>query len=520
MSGGALPIAIVGALVLVTVGLTVRAARRTATPQDHYVAGGAVPGWQNALALAGDQISAASFLGVVGAVALGGFNAFFLAIGFTTAYLLALVLVAEPLRNLGRFTLADAIATRFEGRGVRAAVAVATLVISTIYMVLQFVGAGLIAQLLLGIDFVVAVVVMGTLMTLYTFLGGMVATTYIQIFKSVLLLTMIGVLLVVVISRTGGNPVGPMTQAYDRFGEAVMSTDRSDLTANVNNLSLGVSLALGVMGLPHVLVRFLTVRDARAARTSARGAMWIFTAFFLSLPIFGYAALNEVGRDRILADSPVGNLAGPRLAEVAGGEVLFALVAGVTIATILAVLAGLAIAASGAAAHDLYTNVLRRGDVDPRRQLRVSRIAGIVIAVVAILLAVGARDVNVAFLANVAFGTAASTTMPALLLTIYWRRFNRTGVLFAIWGGLATALTCVALGPDVLGEDAAVFPLSIPAIVSVPAGFAFAALGTWIGRRDPAAAGADYDEIARRAFPVPGAPVADPERGSAAVGAS
>jgi cation/acetate symporter len=282
----------------------------------------------------------------------------------------------------------------------------------------------------------------------------------------------------------------------------VIVPDRSDSTVSLNNLSLNIGLTLGIMGLPHVMVRFLTVRDARAARTSALVAMGIFSVFFLMLPLFGYAALNEVGRERIIADNPAGNAAGPRLAEIVGGDVVFAIVAGVTITTILAVLAGLAIAASGAIAHDLYTNVIKRGDVAPERQLWVGRAVGVGIAVVAILLALGAKDLNIAFLANVAFAIAASTTMPVLLLTIYWRRFNSTGATAGLIGGLTVALVLVLLGPDVLGKDDAIFPLSIPAIVSVPAGFLCAWLGTLAGRGRHGATGMPYDEFVRRAFPA------------------
>jgi SSS family solute:Na+ symporter/cation/acetate symporter len=500
-----LPIAIVGALILATLALTAYAARRTSDTGDHYVAGQRISGWQNGLALAGDQISAASFLGITGAVALTGFGGFYLAVGIPTAYLLVLLVIAEPLRNLGRFTLADAVAARFDGRALRGAIAVATLVMSTIYMVVQFVGAGLIAGLLLDVDFGIAVVLLGALMTVYTLLGGMVATTYIQIFKTSLLAFMVLLVFAFVISRTGWNPLGPMQDAAGRFGNEVIVPDRSDDTVSLNNLSLNIGLTLGIMGLPHVMVRFLTVRDARAARSSALVAMGIFAVFFLMLPLFGYAALNEVGREQIVADNPAGNAAGPRLAEIVGGEVVFAIVAGVTITTILAVLAGLAIAASGAVAHDLYTNVIKRGDVTPERQLWVGRAVGIGIAAVAIALALGAPNLNIAFLANVAFAIAASTTMPVLLLTIYWRGFNRTGATAGMIGGLTVALVLVLLGPDVLGEDDAIFPLSIPAIVSVPAGFLCAFVGSLAGRGRVHATGMPYDEFVQRAFPARGA---------------
>jgi SSS family solute:Na+ symporter/cation/acetate symporter len=255
------------------------------------------------------------------------------------------------------------------------------------------------------------------------------------------------------------------------------------------------------MGLPHVMLRFLTVRDTRAARQSAVVAIGIFAIFFMMLPIFGYAALNEVGAKAIAAANPGGNAAAPQLAQALGGDVLFAIVAGVTIATILAVLAGLAIAASGAVAHDLYTNVLKRGEVDERRQLVVGRLAVVVVAAIAILLALAAKDLNIAFLSNIAFAIAASTTMPTLLMTIYWRGFNRTGAIAGMVGGLIVSLGLVAIGPDVLGKDGAIWPLSIPAIVSVPAGALFAYVGAKLGAGRPET-GMPYDEFERRAFPV------------------
>ena len=242
------------------------------------------------------------------------------------------------------------------------------------------------------------------------------------------------------------------------------------------------------------------MRDAKAARESATVAIGIFIAFFLMLPIFGYAALNEIGEKAIVAANPAGNSAGPMLAQEVGGDILYALVAGVTIATILAVLAGMAIAVSGAVAHDLYTNVIKKGDVDERGQLISGRLAGAVCAGVAIVLAFGARDLNIANVANIAFAIAASTTMPTLLLTIYWRRFNQVGALFAMVGGLIVSLVLVLLGPDVLGKDDAIFPLAIPALVSVPAGFLLAYVGTLIGAGRVGSTGMPYDEFERRAF--------------------
>ena len=442
-----LPLTVVGVLVGVTLVLTWYAAKRNKDTGDHYVAGRRIGAFGNGLALAGDQISAASFLGITGAIALTGFNGWWLIIGMPIAYVLVLLLVAEPLRNLGKYTLADVIATRFGSPALRGSIALATIIMTIIYMTVQFIGAGLIAGALLGVDFAVAVLILGGLMTLYTVLGGMVAATYIQIFKTSLLAVMVLAVFVAVIKRTGWNPIGPMLDATDSFGEKIVTPDRSDMTASINSLSLTIGLTLGIMGLPHVMLRFLTVRDARAARNSAAVAISIFMVFFLLLPIFGYAALNEIGKKAIVAANPAGNSAGPMLAQAVGGDVLYALVAGVTIATILAVLAGMAIAVSGAVAHDLYTNVIKKGHVDERGQLISGRLAGAVAACIAIVLAFGAKDLNIANVANIAFAIAASTTMPTLLLTIYWRRFNQVGALSAMIGGLIVSVGARAPRP-------------------------------------------------------------------------
>jgi cation/acetate symporter len=509
VSGRALAITVATVLVAITVVIAVYAARQLDSTSDHYVAGGRLKAWQNALALAGDQISAGSFLGITGAVALTGFTGFYLAAGLPAAYLLILLLVAEPLRNLGRFTLADAIATRFEGRLLRGSVAVATLIISIVYMVIQFVGAGLVAQLLFGIDYWIVVVFLGLITTLYTVLGGMIAATYIQMFKAGLLLAVVAALVLVSISRTGWNPIGPLLHARDHFGDKVIIPQRKGgTTAALENVSLSLGLVLGFMGLPHVVLRFKTVRDGRAARDSTRMAMWIFAVFFLVLVILGYAALNEVGHPAILHANKAGNLAAPQLARAVGGELLFALVAGLVIATVLAVLASLAIASSGAVAHDLYTQVMRRGEVAPRAQLYISRLAGAIVAGIAVVIALGAKDKNVAFLSNVAFAIAASSTTPALLMTLYWPAFNRAGASATMIGGLTVSCGLVIIGPNVLG-DSHLFGLSIPALVSVPAAVLCGVIGTRFGRGNAAAQGVPYRDLRRAAFGrAPTAPAA------------
>ena len=433
-----------------------------------------------------------------------GFNGFWLAVGMPIAYVLVLLLVAEPLRNLGKYTLADVIATRFESLGLRASIAAATIIMTIIYMTVQFIGAGLIAGALLGVDFTVAVLILGVLMTIYTVLGGMVAATYIQIFKTSLLAVMVLAVFVAVIARTGWNPIGPMLDAADQFGAKVVSRPLGPDPVAQQPVADHRPVA-GDHG-PPPCDAALPDRPRRQGRAHVgSGRDLDLHGLLPDAADLRLRRLNEIGKQAIVAADPAGNSAGPMLAHEVGGDILYALVAGVTIATILAVLAGMAIAVSGAVAHDLYTNVVKKGDVDERGQLITGRLAGAVSAGIAILLALGAKDLNIANVANIAFAIAASTTMPTLLLTIYWRRFNQTGALFAMVGGLTVSLVLVLLGPDVLGKDDAVFPLAIPALVSVPAGFLLAYAGTMIGAGRAAATGMPYDEFERRAF-APDAP--------------
>lgn len=479
-----LSLGIVVGILALTLGITWVAARRNTSASSHYVAEGQVGPVGNGLAIAGDYVSAASFLGITGAIALSGFSGFYLATAVPLAYLLVLLVIAEPLRNLGRFTLADAVAARFSGRGLRGCLAGTTIVISAMYMVIQFVGAGLLVRALLGVDFGVAVLVLGLLMVVYTMFGGMLATTWVQVLKTGLLLGGTATILLLMFAKYGPHPLGVL----QGLPEDAVTAQPLGATKTIDTMSQQIALALGVMGLPHVMVRFLTVRDAPAARRSGIVALWVFSAFYLVLPFLGYGALRAIGTADIQAAHPKGNLAAVQLAGALGGDVLRAAIVGIGLATILAVLAGVAIATSGAFAHDLYTHVIKRGEVTGAQQLRAARVSLVGIALVAMLLALVAKQFNLAFLAMVAFSVAASTNMPVLVLSIYWRKFNRTGAIWALVGGLITSLGLVAVSPNVLGPTGLItgteplFPLTIPAIVSVPAAFLFAFLGTWWGR--------------------------------------
>ncbi|MGI8859170.1 MAG: solute symporter family protein [Rubrobacteraceae bacterium] len=469
-------------IVIITLGITYWASKRNKSTSDHYVAGKGITGWQNGLAITGDFVSVGGFLGITGAIALQGFNGFYLSYGIPIAFLLVLLMVAEPMRNLGKYTVGDVITSRFRTRNVRAIAAVNTLMISIVYMIGQFVGAGALIQLLLGINYNVAVVVIGVLASIYILAGGMLATTWIQIFKAVLLLSGTFLLLFLVLSRFGFNPVAVFDGAAATFGDgAVTPNDYGGLIANLDVLSITIAVALGPVGLPHLLMRFLTVPDARTARSSVAVASVFMGLFFMLLPILGYGAALYVGQAEISSANPAGNLAAPQLSEALGGDLLLAFIAAVSFATLLAVMAGIVIAASGAFAHDLYTNVWRGGQATDREQLRAARISAGAICAFALVLALGAQGFNLAFLATLAFAMAASANLPVILLTIYWSRFNLTGAVSGMVAGLASSVGLVLISPNFLGENA-LFPFTNPALVSIPVGFIASYLGTLLGR--------------------------------------
>jgi cation/acetate symporter len=490
-----------------TLGVTAWAARRNRSTADHYVAGSKISGWQNGLAISGDYLSAASFLGIAGAIALNGFSGFYLSIGFLVAYLVVLLLVAEPLRNLGKYTFADMLASRFNTRSVRSVAALNTVAISMFYMIAQLVGAGALIGLLLGLNYTLSVIVIGILMTIYIVAGGMIATTWIQIIKAILLIAGTLLLSIFVLARFGFNPLALFSQVESQIGfEALHPPAPTSLAASLSVISLNIALVLGTAGLPHILIRFLTVPDARTARSSIVTATWIIGLFYLLTPVMGYGAALFVGQDQIRADNPAGNLAAPALAGQLGGPIFLAFVSAVAFATIVAVVAGLVLAASGAFAHDFYTNVIRGGEATEREQLRAARYTAIGISVAAIILALFSQSFNVAFLVALAFAVAASANVPVILCTIFWRRFNTAGAVAGMLTGLISSVGLVLISPNVLGEEGIIasvnylFPLTNPALVSVPLGFLACYLGTLLGgkgaeREMREGAQTSYDEI-------------------------
>ncbi|MFC4769932.1 cation acetate symporter [Effusibacillus consociatus] len=466
-------------IIALTLLITYFAAKKNKSTSEFYVAGGNITGWQNGLAIAGDYMSAASFLGIAGAIALNGFSGFFYSIGYLVAYLVVLLIVAEPLRNLGKYTMADMIAARFNTKAIRSAAALNTLAISTFYMIAQLVGAGVIIKLLLGFDYSTSVIIIGILMTIYVVAGGMLATTWVQIVKAVLLMGGTITLSLMVLAHFNFSPVELFNQVAAKIGDkAVTPPAPTTFKAGLDSISLNLALVLGTAGLPHILIRFLSVPDARTARKSIVIATWVIGLFYLMTPILGYGAAYFVGTDAIKKANAAGNLAAPQLAAYLGGDIFLAFISAVAFATILAVVAGLVISAASAFAHDFYSNVLRKGQATEAEQMKAARWASVGIAVFSILLALGARDFNVSYLVALAFCVAASANLPVIVLTIFWKRFNTTGAVTAMLSGLISSVGLILLSPNVMSPADAIFPLKSPAIISIPLGFIAAYLGT------------------------------------------
>jgi cation/acetate symporter len=506
--------------VAIALVITYWASGRSTSRRGFYTAHREISGVQNGWAIAGDYMSATSFLGITGLIAFYGFDGFMYAIGWLVAYLAVLFLIAEPLRNTGRYTVADVIAFRLGGRAVRAIAAVTTLIITLFYMIAQMVGAGALINLLVQrIDGTVAIVVTGLLMLIYVLYGGMLATTWVQIIKAGLLLVASLALTALVFIHFGLSPASLLQAAHHvRAAGTPIDLMHPGLLfhgpyGSLDLISLGLALVLGTAGLPHILMRFFTVPNARAARISVGWAMGLIGAFYLFTVVMGLGAGSNIGPEtigkqlhdtqaiRYIAHHPLhagalnhqlatygyvvpaqnSNLAAPLLAGALGGQLMTAFVAAVAFATILAVVAGLTINASSAFAHDIWYSLVRNGEGTEQEHIRVARGAAIVVGFLAILGSVGLRTVNVAYLVALAFSVAASTNAPAIILTLAWKRFSRTGAIAGMLAGLISSLTLIAIGPAVLHEHA-IFPLSNPGIISIPLGFLCAAAGTLLAR--------------------------------------
>jgi cation/acetate symporter len=485
--------------IAVTMGITYLAARRTTTTEDFFAAGRSISGRQNGFALAGDYMSAASFLGIAGLVSLSGFDGLIYSTGWLVGWPVVLFLIAEPLRNLGKYTFADVVSFRLRQTPVRVAAAIGTLAVVSLYLIAQMVGAGTLIKLLFGISYEMSVVIVGVVMLAYVLFGGMLATTWVQIVKAVLLLGGAAVLCVLTLARFDFNPARLFAEAASMYGNEVLAPGRQ--VANPwDAISLGLALMFGTAGLPHILMRFYTVPDAAAARQSVLWATGLIGVFYLMTFILGFGAMVVVGREAITAIDKGGNMAAPLLAEALGGEGLLGFIAAVAFATILAVVAGLTLSGAAALSHDLWVSVYRAGHAPHEEQLRVARVATVLLGIVAIVLGILFKGQNVAFMVGLAFAVAASGNFPALVLSVFWRRFTTRGAVAAILTGTGGSLVLIGVSPtimvDVFGAETALFSLKNPAIVTIPAGF-LAGVVVSLAQPEPAAASA-FDAKERR----------------------
>ena len=470
------PSAIVFFLVIValTLAVTYWAARRTRSTREFYAAGRSIGPLQNGLALAGDYMSAASFLGIAGLVALRGYDGMIYATGWLVGWPALMFLIAEPLRNLGKFTFADVVAFRLRQAPVRVASAFGAMLTLLFYVLAQMVGAGNLIRLMFGLSYEWAVLSVGVVMLAYVLFGGMLATTWVQIIKAVLLLLGVSLLTGLVLWQFHFSPGALYASVARQYGQAALEPGGL-VTDPVDAVSLGIALMLGLLGLPHILMRFYTVPDAKAARGSVLYATGFIAYFYLIIPIVGFGAAALVGRDAIRAIDAGGNMAAPLLAELLGGTPFLGFIAAVAFATILAVVAGLTLAGASALSHDIFTHAIRKGHASEHEQIRIARFATVGFGIGAVVLGMLFKGQNVAFMVGLAFAVACSANFPPLLLSIVWRRFNTAGAVTSILSGAVLSLLLILLSPtvwvDVLHYPGAVFPLRNPAIVSMPVSF-------------------------------------------------
>jgi cation/acetate symporter len=468
-------------IVALTLAITYWAARRTRSTEDFYAAGRSISPLQNGLALAGDYMSAASFLGIAGLVALSGFDGMIYATGWLVGWPALMFFIAEPLRNLGKFTFADVVAFRLQQTPVRIAAAVGGILTLLFYTIAQMVGAGNLVTLMFGIPYESAVAIVGVVMLLYVLFGGMIATTWVQVIKAILLVGGVTILTVLVLARFNFSVTDLYGAVAARYGQQALEPGGL-VTDPVDAISLGLALMFGVLGLPHILMRFYTVPDAKAARVSVLYATGIIGYFYLIIPIVGFGASALVSREAIRRIDPGGNMAAPLLAELLGGTPFLGFIAAVAFATILAVVAGLTLAGASTLSHDIFLHVVRKGRATEWEQVRVAKIATVAFGAVAVLLGISFKGQNVAFMVGLTFAIAASANFPPLLLSIVWRRFNTQGAVCAIIAGAFMSVGLIVLSPtvwvDILKNPTAVFPLRNPAIISMTIAFIAGIVGS------------------------------------------
>ena len=477
--------------VCLTLGITFWAARRTRTASDFYAAGGEITGLQNGLAIAGDYMSAASFLGISALVFTSGFDGLLYSIGFLVGWPIIMFLMAERMRNLGKYSLADVAAYRLQAGPVRTLAAVSSLVVVAFYLIAQMVGAGQLIQLLFGLDYIYAVVIVGVLMILYVTFGGMLATTWVQIIKAVLLLCGATYMVVMALAHFGfsiNSMFAAAVAAHAKHG-AILAPGLQYKNP-ISIISLGIALMFGTAGLPHILMRFFTVPNAKEARKSILYATGFVGYFYILTFVIGFASISMVGGNPayVVAGKIVGggNMVAIHLANAVGGNVLEGFISAVAFATILAVVSGLTLAGATAVSHDLYASVIMQGRLTEGKEVRVSRIASICLGLVAIFLGIVCEKQNVAYMVGLAFAVAASANFPMLFLNMYWEKFTTRGAVLGGWLGLVSAVALTVLSPGiwvkVLGYHDAPFPYDSPALFSMPLGFFGCWLGSVVGR--------------------------------------
>jgi len=462
-------------IVLVTLVITYWAAKKTKSSSEFYAAGRSVSALQNGFALAGDYMSAASFLGISGMVALKGYDGMIYATGWLVGWPALMFLVAEPLRNIGKYTFADVVAFRLRQGPVRIASAVGGILTVLFYTIAQMVGSGALIKLMFGIPYELAEIIVGVVMLMYVLFGGMIATTWVQIIKAGLLLIGVTVLTVLVLGNFGFSPGDLYAAVATKYGQAALEPGAL-VTSPVEAVSLGAALMFGLLGLPHILMRFYTVPDAKAARKSVLYATGLIGYFYVIIPIVGFGAAALVGREMITKIDKGGNMAAPLLAEFVAGTPFLGFIAAVAFATILAVVAGLTLAGASAYSHDIYASVLKGGKATEEEQVKVAKRTTVVFGILAVALGIAFKGQNVAFMVGLAFSIAASANFPSLLMSVVWKKFSTAGAVASIITGAFLSIGMIILSPtvwvEIFGNAHAIVGLKNPCIVSMSAAFA------------------------------------------------
>ncbi|WP_077329569.1 solute symporter family protein [Virgibacillus siamensis] len=476
-------------IIVCTLIITYWAAKQNNTANQFYIAAGSLTGIQNGMAIAGDYISAASFLGIVGMIAIGGFDGFLYAIGFLVSYLIVLFFIAEPVHHLGKYSLGDVVCSRFPSYRMRWMMAIGAFIISILYMIPQLVAAGLLIRLLLDIDYSTSVLIIGSLMTVYVVFGGMFATSWVQIVKTVVLLSGTFLLSLIVFAQFNWDP----SQFIDRVKQGTPLGENFFLPGNLFDnpleaISLQLALILGTAGLPHILIRFFTVKNTKEVRKSLLTSSWIIGVFYVITLVLGFGTVALIGYQTLISVDPTGNLAAPLLAEALGGDFLMAFVAAISFTTIVAVVAGLVISATTAFSHDLYYHIIKKKQTTEKKQVLAAKWTAFFVGLVSTLFALGLKNTNVTFLVSLTFTVAASSNLPVLLFTIYWRRFNQTGAIIGMVSGMTASLALLMVGPHIMNPTGGwitgepLFPLQNPGIIAIPIGFLGAIFGSLLSK--------------------------------------